>query len=215
MQSPYRKLYLSVFSPMFIGIDFDNTIIQYDDLFYRHALSKKLIPETLARDKLAVRDYLRSQNIENEWTVIQGEVYGSRIMDAKPFCSVVEVLTELKNLGIPLRIISHKTRFPYLGPKVDLHDSALKWLKSHGFLSPSGLGLSEDDVFFELKIENKIDRIISCGCTHFIDDLPEVLQLLPNRISKVLFQAKHIKEDQHNWLILNAWKQLPAVLELR
>jgi hypothetical protein len=200
---------------MFIGIDFDNTIIQYDDLFYRHALNKKLIPETLARDKVAVRDYLRSKNIENEWTVIQGEVYGSRIMDAKPFCSVVEVLTELKNLGIPLRIISHKTRFPYLGPKVDLHDSALKWLKSQGFLGPSGLGLSEDDVFFELKIEDKIDRIISCGCTHFIDDLPEVLQLLPNRISKVLFQAKHIKEDQYNWLILNAWKQLPAVLELR
>lgn len=200
---------------MFLGIDFDNTIIQYDDVFYRHALNKKLIPETLAKDKLSVRDYLRSKNIEDEWTIIQGEVYGSRIMDAEPFDSVVEVLTALKNLGIPLKIISHKTRFPYLGPKVDLHKSALNWLNSHGFLGSSGLGLSEDDVFFEVKLEDKISRIISSGCTHFIDDLPEVLELLPDRISRILFQASYIEKHQYKWPVLNTWKQLPALLELK
>ena len=199
---------------MLIGIDFDNTIIQYDDLFYHHALSKKLIPEELAKDKVAVRDYMRSKNIEDEWTVIQGEIYGSRILDAKPFCSVVEVLTELKNAGIPLKIISHRTKFPYLGLKVDLHESALKWLKNNGFLSLSGPGLSEEDIFFELKIEDKIDRIVSCGCTHFIDDLPEVLKLVPDGISTILFGDRNTIENQGSWPILNTWEQLPALLQL-
>ena len=47
-----------------IGIDFDNTIVDYDLAFYLAALEKKLIPEKTPKTKKSVRDYLRSINNE-------------------------------------------------------------------------------------------------------------------------------------------------------
>ena len=64
---------------MIIGIDFDNTIIKYDNLFYEIALEKKLIPKTLQKNKEEVKNFFINNNIENQWTMLQGEVYGSKI----------------------------------------------------------------------------------------------------------------------------------------
>ena len=63
---------------MVLGLDFDNTIIKYDELFHKIAYEKELIPADLPKEKNAVRNYLRQNNIEDEWTMIQGEVYGER-----------------------------------------------------------------------------------------------------------------------------------------
>ena len=40
-----------------IGLDFDNTIIDYDFLFYKLALELKLIPIDIHKSKVGVRDY--------------------------------------------------------------------------------------------------------------------------------------------------------------
>ena len=42
---------------MIFGFDFDNTIVTYDELFYKVAIENALIPAELPRSKLAVRDY--------------------------------------------------------------------------------------------------------------------------------------------------------------
>ena len=44
---------------MIIGLDFDNTIVSYDELFHRVALEGGLVPGDLPVRKEAVRDYLR------------------------------------------------------------------------------------------------------------------------------------------------------------
>ena len=44
---------------MIVGIDFDNTIVCYDSLFYNIALEKGLIPSNISKSKNSVRDYLR------------------------------------------------------------------------------------------------------------------------------------------------------------
>jgi len=52
-----------------IGVDFDNTIVRYDDVFYRIALAEKLIPVELPPDKIApVLQYRETgwQNINHE-----------------------------------------------------------------------------------------------------------------------------------------------------
>ena len=48
-----------------IGIDFDNTIVSYDDLFHKIATEQKLIPENFPHSKLLIRDYLRKKNLIN------------------------------------------------------------------------------------------------------------------------------------------------------
>ena len=53
---------------MRIGVDFDNTIVCYDEVFHRVALERKLISPSLRVNKGAVRDHLRTIGREDAWT---------------------------------------------------------------------------------------------------------------------------------------------------
>ncbi len=195
---------------MIIGIDFDNTIIKYDELFHKISLERNLIPSKLIKDKNTIRNYLREHDKEHEWTLIQGEVYGERIEEAMPFPGMKKTILELKSMNIPLKIISHKTKFPYLGPKRDLHKAALKWLSNNEFFS-SKLNFKKKDVFFETTKEKKVERIISVGCTHYIDDLPEILKMIPSAIKRINFsQVKNSSED--NFIMISKWNQLLEII---
>ena len=74
---------------MRIGIDFDNTIICYDTVFYTIALEKGLITKDISQNKDSVRDHLRASGKEDIWTELQGLVYGARIHEALPFPGVI------------------------------------------------------------------------------------------------------------------------------
>src|SRR4029079_9696971 len=63
-------------SPMLIGLDFDNTIVRYDRLFHRLARKRGLIPDGIPVSKQAVRDHLRANGREADWTELQGMAYG-------------------------------------------------------------------------------------------------------------------------------------------
>lgn len=153
---------------MRIGIDFDNTIASYEGVFYKAALEKKLIPAGIAPSKGAVRDYLRSVGKEEAWTELQGYIYGARMDLAAAYPGVEQFLGVCLSRQIPTFIISHKTLYPYLGPKYDLHQAAKSWLKQQPF-QPT------PPAYFELTLEAKLERIQKQGCTVFIDDLPELL----------------------------------------
>jgi hypothetical protein len=199
---------------MFLGLDFDNTLISYDQLFRQVALDKGLIPATIPPEKNAVRDYLRQQNVEDEWTKLQGEVYGGRILEAQPYPNMRDMLKALSTHHIPMYIISHKTRWPYLGERWDLHAAAKSWLEHQGFYDPNELGWSPDQVFFELSKEEKIARIVSLECTHYVDDLPEILDMLPSSINKILF-APNNPPAKSEWSVMTSWNELPALLDLK
>jgi hypothetical protein len=198
---------------MILGLDFDNTIISYDELFHKVALEKGLIPVDLPKEKNTVRDHLRANNAEDAWTIIQGEVYGERIIEAEPYEGMFDTLHQLCSNNIPIYIISHKTRIPYLGPKRDLHAAAREWLHMHNFLDPKGLDWNKDQIFFELTKQRKVERIIETGCTHYVDDLIEILELLPDSIHKILFSPNGSpKVQDRHWSLLNSWKALPELL---
>ncbi len=197
---------------MLLGLDFDNTLIRYDELFYRMAREKGLIPDTLAVEKNAVRDHLRRIGREDEWTRMQGEAYGPRIHEAVPCAGMLEALSALRQRGVEMRLVSHKTRTPYLGPPHDLHQAAWGWLKIFGFFDQSVLGWSEHQVFFELTKEDKIRRIVSLGCTHYIDDLPEILDMLPETLVKVLYTPRGDDVAGGRWQVLRSWADLPGLL---
>jgi len=195
-------------TPLIIGIDFDNTIVSYNEVCYELALEQGLIPKELAHTKNAVRDYLRQQGKEQRWTEFQGHLYGPGIVKALPFPGVLQFITECKRRKIKVYVISHKTKYPFLGPKHDLHDYAHRWLEKQGFSSNSD---DQQTIFLELTQEEKINRIKNLGCSHFIDDLPEIFEhrLFPGDVGKILFnpQTKASVVSQ-NIIVSHHWNEI-------
>ena len=170
-----------------VGLDFDNTLVHYDKLFHQLALEKGLIGESVAPNKTAVRDFLRRQGKDEQFTELQGEVYGLRILEAEPAEGMLQALTILHQKGIRMLLVSHKTRKPYRGPEYDLHKAAWAWLEKHRFLEISGLNWSSKNIFFEESKSEKLNRIKICKCSHYVDDLPEIL--VSYKIDKIEFSA--------------------------
>ena len=113
---------------------------------------------------------------------------------------------------IPINIVSHKTREPYLGPKRDLHAAALSWLKFNRIIDAEVSSIKEDEVFFEVTKEDKINRIVQIGCTHYLDDLPEILEMIPDDINKILFSPNGEEIINSNWTVIRSWNELPSAL---
>jgi hypothetical protein len=199
---------------MILGVDFDNTIVDYDVLFHRIATEAGVVPLELPPLKQAVRDHLRAVDREHVWTELQGRVYGERMADAAAYPGALEFLRECKAAGIPVRIISHKTREPFLGPKYDLHAAARAWLTQSRVFAPDGAGLADSEVFFELTKEAKLARIASEGCTHFIDDLPELLchPQFPPGVVRILFSPMEPAADATGLVRLARWQDAATVI---
>lgn len=160
---------------MWIGIDFDNTIVSYDALFHKVARERDLIPAHTPVNKVAVRDHLRRSGLEDGWTEMQGYVYGARMDEASAYPGAIDFIRDAIVAGHAVTIISHKTRHPFLGPQYDLHAAARQWIERH--LRAGGRPLlAESQVFFELTKEKKLARIAASACDVYIDDLPEILE---------------------------------------
>ena len=176
---------------MRIGIDFDNTIISYDKVFNRVGRELGIIPESLERGKEYVRDYLRSHDREEEWTRLQGYVYGTQLSHAEPYPDVNAFIEFCRVNNIPCFIVSHKTQYPYSGERYDLHEAAWEWINARNW------GV---EVYFEKTKEDKVKRIRDLDCSIFIDDLPEFLSLpgFPQNTVKILFDplGKHLNETK-------------------
>jgi hypothetical protein len=202
---------------MIIGVDFDNTIVCYDVIFHRVALERGLIPADLPADKASVRNHLRKIGREPDWTEIQGYVYGPRLGEANPYPGVLEFFQAAARQGIELRIISHKTRHPFLGEKHDLHAAAWGWLEAQGFFDPARIGIRREQVFLELTKESKHQRIGAAGCTHFIDDLPEFLldPGFPEGVERIHFDPNESEAGGEQLRAATSWQQLGTELLTR
>lgn len=191
---------------MRIGIDFDNTIVNYDGVFHRVAVEQGVVPQTLPPNKVAVRNWLREAGKEDLWTEMQGYVYGSRMNDAEAYPGVFAFLSWARAAGIPVAIISHKTRHPFLGPRYDLHEAARNWIET--FLrDDAGLLVAPENVYFETTKEAKWARIALTGSTHFIDDLPEILlaEAFPAAAERILFDPDHHHGSVEGVLTMHNW----------
>ena len=197
---------------MIIGLDFDNTLVIYDELFAKVAKEQGVGNNEALNDKITIRNYLRSINQEELFTKIQVEVYGKRITEASAAKSMVNTLITLNQRGIKLKIISHKTKTPYKGPRYDLHESAWKWIKENLKDQDGRQLFSENDVYFEETKEKKVARIRDCKCTHYIDDLPEILEMIDEKIVKVLYCPKN-RGEKHGMKVMSDWTQLQKILD--
>ncbi len=201
---------------MRIGFDFDNTIVTYDELFYKVAIENSLIPAELPRSKLAVRDYLRRADNENAWTEMQGYVYGARMSEAIAYPGVIEFIKLARGNGIAMVIVSHKTKHPFRGPDYNLHDAARGWVER--FLVDGVNNLIEPDhVFFEVTKEDKVARIAQCECDFYIDDLPEILLMsgFPQETAPILFDPENNHGKEWVGTRLDSWQGIKKFFEMK
>jgi hypothetical protein len=166
-----------------IGLDFDNTIVRYDAVFARLARERGLPDEVSGAGKTAIRDHLRAAGREDEWTIMQGEAYGTRMSAAEECEGAGEFIRSAASRGHRLVIVSHRTRAPYLGPSADLHASARDWWARRNFRD------QVDDFFLEETAAGKAARIGALGCEVFVDDLWEFLERpdFPAGVRKIWF----------------------------
>ncbi|MDR3639957.1 MAG: hypothetical protein P4L39_01390 [Humidesulfovibrio sp.] len=199
---------------MRIGIDFDNTIVCYDQVFHLVAREQDVIPADLPQTKEKVRDHLRAIGQEPVWTAMQGYVYGQRMGDVDPFPGVLEFLRACREQGIEVFIVSHKTKTPYAGPAYDLHAAALGWMEACGLFNPDGIAFPHERVFLEPTKKDKLKRIGDLGCTHFIDDLPEFLGEadFPKGVKRLLFTPGGASSTDPEVVPCASWADIAAML---
>lgn len=162
---------------MKVGIDFDNTLVSYDDVFLRAAIERELLPQCFTGDKTAVRDSIRLAAGDATWAKLQAEVYGRRMVEAVMIEGAGDFVRACRKHGAEVFIVSHKSRTAAADPNgADLHAAALAWMERNGFFRDNGLAFACGDIFFEPTREAKCRRIAELGCSHFIDDLEEVLR---------------------------------------
>jgi hypothetical protein len=202
---------------MLIGVDFDNTLVRYDDLFHREAVKRELVPAKVPASKEQIRDHCRRAGREEEWTLLQGHVYGVAIVDARPFPGASEFFEACRESGVEARIISHRTRFPALGPQYDLHAAALRWLEANGFPGNGQSAAKRPFAHFELTRQQKLARIAELGCDWFIDDLPELLSApeFPLGVRRLLFDPHGTCPATSGVERVRSWNEATRLLKLR
>jgi hypothetical protein len=154
-----------------LGIDLDNTIIDYAHAFGAAVAAAGVAPVEPSGGKTALRDALRARpGGEAEWTRVQAFAYGPLIERARPFPGVDAFFARARERGLRVTIVSQKTEFAAAAPDgPNLRECAHAWLAAHGIVRDG-----EPAVYFESTRTAKCARIAALGLTHFVDDLVEV-----------------------------------------
>lgn len=201
---------------MFIGLDFDNTLVEYGHAFRDLAVERGLVPESTPADKKVVRALVWEHHDDIEWQKLQVAVYGYSIDRGRLMDGAADFLNLCRDKGVPLCIVSHKSEYAAIDPGgVNLRQASLDWMESNGFFLPvcsGGFGFSPGEVFFESKRTEKVARINRLGCTVFVDDLPEVLDHpdLDESVERILFRNE--PSDFECCALSGPWRQITEYL---
>ncbi|MEI7455487.1 MAG: hypothetical protein WCK93_02080 [Nitrosomonadales bacterium] len=192
-----------------IGIDFDNTLACYDQVFSGLARELDLINLSEVKTKQEIRALARLRD-ERLWQRIQGIVYGQRMQQAALFSGAADFLAHCAASGVEVCIVSHKTRFGHHDEtQTNLRDAARLWMRNQGFFDR--YAILEENLYFESTQSDKIARINGLQCDFFIDDLPEILHHpeLSHPIKKILFNSN---AAAGNVITCGSWTEIEAVI---
>jgi hypothetical protein len=194
-----------------LGIDFDNTLIDYDTALAKIASERGLV-EAAAGGKRAIRDRIRQlPDGEINWQKCQALLYGSRITEGELAQGVPRFFELAAAQGLKTYVISHKTEFSrYDQTHTNLRTAALEWMTANGFFRAGGLGLSPHDVFFAATRQEKIAYIAKLGCTHFIDDLEETFleETFPAGTERILYERGRQSPPPPGVLLMRTWREI-------
>jgi hypothetical protein len=185
-----------------VGIDFDNTIVDYGALFLEAGSGAGFVPSAAGGEKNAVRDHVRKRRGEPAWQQLQAQIYGPSLQRAVPYVGFLEFLKRARKRSVAIYIVSHKSVYAAADPGgSNLHETARDWLKAQN--------IRVDGTYFELSRAEKLQRICDLRCTHFIDDLPEVLDdpMFPASVARILFAPAGVT-GARPYPVYSSWSEL-------
>jgi len=175
--------------PKGIGLDLDNTVIDYTPAYRATAARMGLPPEFT--DRKSIRPLLRRSEVDDlEWRRFQAFLYTEGLAYAKPAAGLRDFLNLCAKLHVRVFIVSHKTTTtPVQFGGHDLRGPAKAWLVDQG-IAPDHTNLN--DIYFCSTRAEKVQKIASLDCQAFVDDLIEVLEHpdLPMDIRRFHYQLE-------------------------
>ena len=203
---------------MRIGLDFDNTIIRYDDVFREAAIERGLISADFSGTKKQVRDAIRLLiDGERQWQALQGYVYGKGIRGATLFAGMDEFLRRARVHGDTILVVSHKTEFGHFdSDRVSLRAAAMQWMEGQGFFAEQGFSVQPGNVHFASSRSEKLSRIGELACDIFIDDLEEVLSdpEFPRFVRRILLSEQAEKLVDLPYEVCRDWAAIEETVFL-
>jgi hypothetical protein len=197
-----------------IALDLDNTIICYDAAFQTAAtLAGCPPPAGMAPSKADVKSAALAAGGNALWTQIQGIAYGEGLVHAALFPGCRAFIEYALGQGEELAIVSHKSEFPAIGPRINLRATADDWLVRNEM----GFG-GRLPVYYCDSREEKVVRLRALACRALVDDLPEVFQSpgFPQQTAFVLFDPAGRHLDWTATPRISSWVEArPLLFPLR
>ncbi len=189
-----------------IGIDLDNTIINYNKLIFKLSQKKynlKFKEKNISKDK--IKKKIIKNFGENEWTFFQSLIYGEHLKSAEIYDNFKDIIKKFRN-KYEFYIVSHKTKWPAIGKKINLINFAKNFLSINKVSFCSNPLINPKNIFFENTQNKKVKRIKSLKIDLFIDDLEIVLK--KNKLkNNILFGQKN-----KNFLSFDNWRNFEITL---
>ena len=205
---------------MRIGVDLDNTLIDYSVAFLTAAERLGIVLPNAVRSKDQVREFARStQDGENTWQKLQGLAYGCCApMSARLYPGVMRFLWRCRELGHEVTIVSHKTTYGH-------QDSKRTHLRvvATNFLISQGIQFGQDELISNLTYhETQMEKVVFINTQNFdwfIDDLPAVILDIDSTIvgNTILFDptqrlCNDILNQRDKFRSLANWQQIDSII---
>ena len=205
---------------MKIGVDLDNTLVDYESAFLAAADYLQIRLPLSVRSKSQIREFLRSQRGgEALWQRLQGIAYGRSVPGhAKLYPGVKRFLWRCRELGHNVVIVSHKTEYGHQDiEKVLLRNVASAFLTNNGIIGDRYRLV--DKVYFHNTYEEKISFIKKHDFDWFVDDLTKVISDLSgiDSLNRVLFNPSEDQEiydfdNDEGSALCSDWQQIDAFI---
>ena len=195
-----------------IGLDFDNTIANYDQAFPEVArilgYETNNLNATLNKRDLKLK-LLKLPDGDTAWQKVQGLVYGKFIDLASLYPGVYEFVLRALASGHEIFIVSHKTELGHFDEsRTPLRQAATTWLINQKLVGDSDSKIKLQNIFYAETRDEKINKIVELQLDVFIDDLDEVLsdRSFPKSTRKILFGS--VETTSEEILAIQSWREV-------
>jgi len=193
-----------------IGLDFDNTLICYDQVFYQLALELRFIDASVPAQKASIRQSI-VKRFGNDlyWQKLQSLAYGPQISKARLFDGVLCFVQAMAAEGHEIFIVSHKSTRSHYNPNIKLREHALTFMKESGLVGSNTI--NNENVYFAQTLEDKLTKITDLKLDVFVDDLSKVLldKTFPIETMAIKFKGNKIERC----LYADSWQQINRYVE--
>ena len=195
-----------------IGLDFDNTIANYDQAFPEVArilgYETNDLTATLNKRDLKLK-LLKLPDGDTAWQKVQVLVYGKFIDLASLYPGVYEFVLRALASGHKIFIVSHKTELGHFDEsRTQLRQAATTWLINQKLVGDSDSKIKLQNIYYAETRDEKINKIVELQLDVFIDDLDEVLsdRSFPKRTRKILFGSGATTSQEI--LAMQSWREV-------